>query len=69
MLLGSENGLDLELVAKLKEGILISLNGANIKDELQAEQMELKLGGPLPPIPDEVSSKEEQHAADQVILI
>ena len=66
MLLSSEKGLDLELAVKLKQGILVSLNGANIKDKLQARQMEIKIGGALPPLPDEVSSIREQLAADQV---
>ena len=66
VLLSSEVGLDSELAVKLRQGILVSLNGANVKDRLQAQQMQSKLGGPLPPIPDEVSSIKEQIAADQV---
>ena len=66
MLLSSEDGLDSQLAAKLKDGIFISLNGANVKDKLQAQQMQSKLGEVLPPIPDEVNSIKEQIAADQV---
>lgn len=69
VLLSSEVGLDSELAVKLKQGILVSLNGANVKDRLQARQMQSKLGGSLPPIPDEVSSIKEQIAADQVATI
>ena len=66
MLLSSENGLELQLAAKLKDGVLVSLNGANVKDKLQAQQIQSKLGGALPPIHDEVSSVKEQIAAEQV---
>ena len=69
MLLSSESGLDLELADKLKQGILVSLNGANIKDKLQARKMEAKIGGALPSLPDEVSSIKEQLAADQVCTV
>ena len=68
-LLSSEVGLDSELAAKLSQGILVSLNGANVKDRLKVQQMQSKLGAPLPPIPDEVSSIKEQIAADQVATI
>ena len=66
MLLSSENGLELQLAAKLKDGVLVSLNGANVKDKLQAQQIQAKLGGAPPPIHDEVSSVKEQIAAEQV---
>ena len=60
MLLSCDSGLDLELAAKLKQGILVSLNGANIKDKLQARKMGTKIGGALPSPPDEASSTKEQ---------
>ena len=68
-MLSSEVGLDSELADKLKQGILVSLNGANVKDKIQAQLMQSKLGGPLPPIPDEVNSIKEQIAADQVTIL
>ena len=38
VLLSSEVGLDSELVAKLNQGILVSLNGANVKDRSEMDQ-------------------------------
>ena len=58
--MNSESCLDLEMVAKLKQGILVSLNGSNIKDKLQAWKMGVKIRGALPSLPDKVSSIKEQ---------